>query len=452
MKNVFLCTILAISALFLTTGCDNDDPVPTPLPVNNIVELAIDNGFTSLASALTRADLVDVLQGDGPFTVFAPTNEAFTALLAEIGQSSIDDIPAEVLKEILLYHVVSGTVMSEDISAGDVFTVQGTTVSLSVQNGISINSANVISPFDVEASNGVIHTIDQVLVPESIAQFVNTVLEPAYFNESFTTLIESAAKAGLVETLLTTPNLTIFAPNNAAFEASGIDPAQINAEDLGNVLKYHVVASKVLSAEIPRQATTLAGSEIFFSLTDAGAFINGNTAIIATDIESGTGVVHVLGQVVIPPIGNIVETAVDLSSSGEFTSLVAALQRTATEGTPEQNLIGVLSGNGPFTVFAPTNAAFEALLNSISDWDSLDDIPLETLIQVLTYHVVTARAYDQDLPAALDANNQLKTAQGSNLSFDLTQFTINGTTKIIAINTHATNGVIHIIDQVLLPS
>ena len=451
MKNLILYSILAFTTLFFTTGCDNDDPDVSPLPQDNIVELAIENGFTSLASALTRADLVDVLQGDGPFTVFAPTNEAFSALLDEIGQSSIDDVPTEVLKQILLYHVVSATVLSKDISAGDVITAEGTSVNLSVQNGITVNNANVISPFDVIASNGVIHTVDQVLVPASIAQFVNTVLEPAYFNESFTTLIESAAKAGLVEALLTTPNLTIFAPSNEAFEASGIDPAQINAEDLGNVLKYHVVPSKVLSSGIPRQAATLAGSDIFFSLNSSGAFINGSTPIVATDIESGTGVVHVIGRVVIPPIGNIIETAVDLSSSGEFTSLIAALQRTASEGTPEQNLIEVLSGTGPFTVFAPTNAAFEALLNSSSDWDSLGDIPLETLIQVLTYHVVAARAYDQDLSEAIDGNNQLPTVQGANLSFDLTQLTINGDTKIIATNSHATNGVIHVIDQVLLP-
>ena len=132
--------------------------------------------------------------------------------------------------------------------------------------------------------------------------------------------------------------------------------------------------------------------------------------------------------------------------------MVAALQRTADEGTPEQNLLTVLSGDGPFTVFAPTNSAFQDLLDSSSDWNSLGDIPLETLIAVLTYHVVPARAYDKDLAGAVDSNSQLPTANGQNLTFDLENFTINGDVGIIGVNTNATNGVIHVINKVLLPS
>jgi len=141
-----------------------------------------------------------------------------------------------------------------------------------------------------------------------------------------------------------------------------------------------------------------------------------------------------------------------LTADGEFTSLVAALQRTANEGTPEQNLLTVLSSEGPFTVFAPTNAAFQALLDSNADWNSLNDIPLDVLINVLTYHVVPARAYDKDLPAAVDANSELPTAQGQKLKVDTMNFTINQTSNIVAVNTNATNGVIHVINQVLLPN
>ncbi|MBT8189155.1 MAG: fasciclin domain-containing protein, partial [Bacteroidia bacterium] len=135
----------------------------------------------------------------------------------------------------------------------------------------------------------------------------------------------------------------------------------------------------------------------------------------------------------------------------EFTSLIAALTRTANEGTAAQNLITVLNGDGPFTVFAPTNAAFQALLDSNSDWNSLNDVPLDALISVLTYHVVPARAYDKDLAGAVSATGEISTANGGNLTFDLTALTINSTTNITDINYNATNGVIHVIDSVLIP-
>jgi uncharacterized surface protein with fasciclin (FAS1) repeats len=264
-------------------------------------------------------------------------------------------------------------------------------------------------------------------------------------------LISAAVKAGVVETLLTTPDLTIFAPNNEAFIASGIDPSAIDAATLASVLTYHVVGAKVLSSGIPSQAVTVNGNELFFSLVASGNFINGATEIIAVDIESGSGVVHVINSVLLPPSGNLVETAVRLSAGGEFTSLIAALTRTADEGTADQNLINVLSGTGPFTVFAPTNAAFQALLDSNNDWASLGDIPLETLISVLTYHVVPAKAFDKDIAGALDANGELPTAFGQNIGVDLGNFSINGSSNIIDINYNATNGVIHVIDAVLLP-
>jgi transforming growth factor-beta-induced protein len=449
---IFLSALLVTAISFAGCNKDDDDKTPTPVEKNNIVELAQANGFNSLATALTITGLVDDLQGDGPFTVFAPTDEAFANLLQTIGQSDINDVPEDVLTQILLYHVVSGNVMSSQISDGDVATLEGTNVMLSTMNGIMVNDATVKMPFDVEASNGVIHTVDQVLVPASIAQFVNTLLEPAFFNRNFTTLVAAAVKANVVTTLLTTPNLTIFAPTNDAFSAAGINPADIDAETLAAVLTYHVVGAKVMSNEIPAEAATVNGKSIYFSLTSGGNYINGNTEITGVDIESGTGVVHVINNVLLPPSGNLVETAIALTSDGEFTSLVAALQRTADEGTPEQNLLTVLSSDGPFTVFAPTNAAFQALLDSNMGWNSLNDIPLDLLINVLTYHVVPARAYDKDLPAAIDANSELPTAQGQKLKIDTMNFTINETSSIVAVNTNATNGVIHVIDQVLLPN
>lgn len=446
-----LALLFLLTAPLLMVSCDDDDN--TTESTQDIVEVAQANGFNSLATALTQVDLVSTLKGDGPFTVFAPTDAAFAALLEAIGQSSIEDVPDDVLTEILLYHVVAGEAIgSANIASGNIEMVQGTESTLTANaDGISINDSNVTSPFDVVASNGIIHTVDQVLVPEAIAQFVNTVLEPAYFNKSFSTLIGAAVKADAVGTLLNTPNLTIFAPTNEAFEASGIDVSATDSETLLDVLTYHVVTSKVLSPDIPANAETLNGANIYFSLSSAGNYINGGIEITNVDIESGTGVVHVIDKVLVPAAGTVVDVASSLADDGEFTSLVAALTRTADEGTAEQNLITVLNGDGPFTVFAPTDAAFAALLDSNDDWSTLSDIPLATLIDVLKYHVVSGRVYDKDLAGALDANNEVGTVEGSNLTFDLSELTINTDVNITGVNTHTTNGVIHVIDAVLVP-
>ncbi|WP_258103535.1 fasciclin domain-containing protein [Marinoscillum sp. MHG1-6] len=453
MKNTILSWIMMLTIAMVVLSCnDNDENMNNSSePSDNIVELAEANGFTSLALALEKTGLDAALAGDGNFTVFAPTNEAFAALLATIGQSSIDDVPTSVLEKILLYHVLNTSVESSEVTAGSLATLNGASIDLATQSGIAVNGASVISPFDVEASNGIIHTIDAVLVPGDIGQFVNTVLEPAYFNVNYSTLIEAAVKADLVSTLLTTDNLTIFAPNNQAFIDAGVDVSSLSADVLGDVLSYHVIGSKVLAADIPNMATTLNG-DIYFSVTGDGVFINGSTKVIATDVESGSGVVHVLDNVLMPPSGNIVDIAVALSEDGEFNSLVAALQRTADEGTAEQNLLTVLSGETEYTVFAPTNAAFQALLDSEASWNTLADIPLETLIAVLTYHVVPGRVFDVDLAGALDASNMLGTANSSaSLTFDLNTLTIDGSASITGTNTLATNGVIHVIDAVLVP-
>ncbi len=452
MRQIIIYLALAFLTTLSFSSCKEDDKtVINTDPTKDIVTLAQENGFTSLAEALTKAGLVDDLQAEGSMTVFAPTNAAFDALLLEIGQTSISDIPASVLQEILLYHVVNSKVLSSEVTAGDVTTLEGTAITLATDGGITVNGANVIAPFDVEATNGIIHTIDQVLVPSSVAQFVNTVLEPAYFSDNFTTLIAAASKAELVSTLLSTPNLTIFAPTNEAFTKSGIDPTALSKEQLVPVLTYHVLSTKVLSKDIPRMAPTLNTANLYFSLVSAGNFINGSTEIKMVDIESGTGVVHVIDAVILPPVGDVVETAVSISSNGDFKSLVAALLRTENEGNGEQKLITALKGMGPYTVFAPNDMAFQALLDGNEEWTTLNDIPLETLVEVLSYHVVPARGYDKDLEGSVDMNNELPTLLGQPIKIDLMKLMVNDA-SIDVTNVHASNGVIHSIKKVLIPA
>ena len=260
MKNFLLYLTLSIVGLISPSCSDDNEAMESVAPTMNIVELAQANGFTLLADALNRADLIDALQGNGPFTVFAPTNEAFENLLVAVGQESLDDIPTSVLTDILLYHVISGDISASMVADGNVITLGGQEANLQKTNGIQINGVSVINPFDVDAINGIIHTIDQVLVPPTIAPFVNSVLEPAYFNVNFSKLVDAVAKADLINTLLETPNLTIFAPTDMAFEASGIDPAAIDAEGLVPVLTYHVIGAKVMSTEIPMEASTVNGN------------------------------------------------------------------------------------------------------------------------------------------------------------------------------------------------
>ena len=132
-------------------------------------------------------------------------------------------------------------------------------------------------------------------------------------------------------------------------------------------------------------------------------------------------------------------------------ALEAGTFKTLATALTEAKLVETLKGDGPFTVFAPTNAAFQAVLDSNDNWDSLDDIPLATLITVLTYHVVPGRAYDKDLKGLVDINGELPTAAGQNIALDLNNMFINQTTKIVGVNVNTTNGVIHVIDNVLLP-
>ena len=415
-----------------------------------LYEIAAGNGFEMLTKAIIKTELIDALKADGPLTVFAPTDAAFSSLLNTIGQTSIDNVPVPVLTQIVLTHVLQGYVPSTEFKGIELPSLEGSKLSLELSDAFTVNSIGVISA-DIMGSNGVIHVIDEVLIPETVAPFVNSVLEAAYFNVNFSTLVEAVVKTGMVNPLLSADNVTIFTPTNAAFAAAGIDVANTDRDVLFNVLSYHVAEGRIMSADLARTANTIGENVLHFSIIPAGVYIDGNAQVIAADITGSNGVVHVINQVLTPPTGNLVDTALKLSETGEFTHLVTALVRTATEGTPEQNLITVLSSEGPFSVFAPTNAAFEALINSNSAWNSLNDIPRATLIEVLKYHVVPAKAFDKDLAGALNQNNQLGTAQGSALTFDLNELMINGTSKIIGVNTKATNGVIHVIDNVLIP-
>lgn len=312
MKTNFLkfrFAILAIAATTLFASCSKDDDTvapPADMP-KDIVEVAVsDARFSILVEAVTKANLVSALQGDGPFTVFAPTNDAFNALFAQLGVSGIADLDAATLTPILLNHVVAGSVKSSDISTGYVTTLNATDpaqagVQVYVEKGsdVKVDGSKVIIA-DVMASNGVIHAIDKVILPANVVNH-------AINNPNFSILVQAVVKAGLVEALSGTEPFTVFAPTNAAFNAlfsalgvSGIDA--LTAGQLTPILLYHVVPGNVRSSQVSSGSvpTLKDGSNLNVTVSNMGVNINGSVNVIATDVQGANGVIHVIDAVLVP--------------------------------------------------------------------------------------------------------------------------------------------------------
>lgn len=277
------------------------------------------------------------------------------------------------------------------------------------------------------------------------------IVQVASANTNFSTLVAAVQTAGLAETLSGTGPFTVFAPTNDAFNrflsANSLTADQLLASNgLGETLTYHVVGASVPSSAVSAgKVTSVSGDPFYVSIAPNNEiWINGNAKITATDVAASNGIIHVLDYVITPPTQNIAEIAIASSTAAqpEFTQLVAALVRA--------NLAGAFQGgfDDDFTVFAPTDAAFQNLYAALGV-TSVDEIPLETLTAVLQYHVVPARAFSQDLREGASLPTLLT---GQNLTVNLSNLQINDSGLVAeALNIHATNGVIHVINKVLLP-
>ncbi|MFO7823371.1 MAG: fasciclin domain-containing protein [Cyclobacterium sp.] len=445
-KKNLLHLLLAVGVLFVAS-CSDDDPTPSPPQEESIIDIASGNDqFSTLVAAIQRADLVDDLSAAGPFTVFAPTNQAFT----DAGITNVNDVPVEDLRDILLYHVVSGRVLSNQVSTGEVPTLlEGQNLSFTVSDGsITINEDIGVTSEDLSASNGVIHVIDGVLMPEEES---NSIADIVMADDNFSTLLAAVLEADLDATLLEQGPFTVFAPTNEAFEAyltdNGLTAEDLLASpDLASILTYHVVDGEVPESAVEvGSVPSLNEAPFYVSIDpDDNVWINGNAQVVTTDIEADNGIIHVLDYVITPPTQSIAEIAVGYTNAEtpEFTQLVGALSRA--------NLVDAVSGgvDDNLTVFAPTDAAFEALYE-VLEVDGYEDIPLETLTSVLTYHVVPARAFSQDLREGAMLPTLL---EGEELTVNLADLQINESGLVPdLLNVHATNGVIHVIDEVLVP-
>jgi transforming growth factor-beta-induced protein len=448
------------------------------MPKKSIAAIASETPSLSiLVQALTKfPDLVSALSTSGSFTVFAPTNDAFAALLAATGQTSLNDIPESVIERLLKYHVIAGaSLMSGDLTDGQ---MAATLLSAEDKITVGINGADVkinqanVTTANIEASNGVIHIVDAVLVPSLEASIVNTIVQPAYFNKNFSILTAAVVKANLLGTLTNrSATFTLFAPDNAAFEAAGITSLDgLTAEALTPILTYHVLGSKVYGNGLPStgSAVTTLGGDFYLSVNSNGAFINGLTKVTTATLPGGAldyenGVVHLINRTLVPPSKNIVEIAVAASQAAtgaEFGQLVAALTAVENSGTTSK-LITILSGTGPFTVFAPTDAAFSALYAKagVANFDALvSAVGIGTIEAVLKYHVVGARVFSADIP---NLPSNVVTTLGGTFTLNLPALTITDSDAALTLGTDdalitstdimGTNGVIHVINQVLLP-
>jgi uncharacterized surface protein with fasciclin (FAS1) repeats len=310
MKKLLFGLFLVLGSALAFTACKDDDDAP-----QNIVQVAQGTAnLSTLVAAVQRAGLVDALSGSDKLTVFAPTNAAFSSLLSSLGFANLEAVPVNVLKDILLNHVVSGEVRSTALATGYVKTLlpfTGTTSYLSnyvdLSSGVKIGGATVTTA-DVNASNGVVHIIDKVIVPP-------TVVNQALNNPNFSILVAALTRADLgvdyVSTLSGTGPFTVFAPTNAAFTALLLELGfaslnDIPAATLNAVLQYHVVVgANVLAGQLTNQqvVTSLQGGTFRIDLTGGAKIVDGQNRtanIIVTDVQASNGVVHAIDKVILP--------------------------------------------------------------------------------------------------------------------------------------------------------
>ncbi len=563
---------LSLSAQVTTTKpVTATAPVTPTVTAKDIVDTAVADGrFKTLVAAVQAAGLVDTLKGKGPFTVFAPTDDAFAKLPAGTVEALLKD-PAK-LKDILLYHVVSGNVTAADAAKlTSANTVQGKPITIKAEGGkLMINDATVAIA-DVKTSNGVIHVIDKVILPPAAAAPVTAtkpvtttavvtatkattvttpaaaapapatmpktgadlslsaqvtttkpvtatapvtptvtakdIVDTAVADGRFKTLVAAVQAAGLVDTLKGKGPFTVFAPTDDAFaklpagtvEALLKDPAKLK-----DILLYHVVSGNVMAADAAKltSANTVQGKPITIKAEGGKLMINDATVAIA-DVKTSNGVIHVIDKVILPPAAaapvtatkpvtttavvtatkattvttpaaaapapaTMPKTGADLSLSaqvtttkpvtatapvtptvtakdivdtavadGRFKTLVAAVQAAG--------LVDTLKGKGPFTVFAPSDEAFAKLPAGTVEALLKDPAKLK---DILLYHVVSGNVMAADAAKLTSAN----TVQGKPITIKAEggKLMINDATVAIA-DVKTSNGVIHVIDKVILP-
>lgn len=442
------------------------------LPAPNLVEGATALGLTTLLDAVTAVDgLANTLLGAEAITVFAPTNEAFAAALEVFGASDLNELVikiggAENLEKVLGFHVVPAVAFSTDLQPSNTFTtVSGQEITVEVAGGVvtvidHLGRTSQVVTADIKIANGVVHVINGMMLPDLM---LPTLVEAAQ-GAGLTTLLSAVEAAGLGSALLEASGITVFAPTNDAFAAalqaynvSTLDQLVTKIggiENLQTVLGFHVVPAVAFSTDLSPTNTfsTLAGQDLTVTVGGSGVTVTdawGNTAnVVAADVAIENGVVHVIDGVLLPELSlpNVVEAA------------QAANLSTLLDAVTAAGLGQTLLDAEAITVFAPTNEAFATLLTDLG-FATLDELVaglgLEAVTKVLGFHVVPATAFSFDLAEGMQT---VTTLAGEDLTVNRSGATVTvtdsqgSTFNVIAADVAIENGVVHVIDGVLVPT
>ncbi len=311
--------VVCSAALF---SCNDDDSGDVIVPGNTIADyIASNDNYSSLAAAIDAAGLTATLSGSADYTVFAPDNAAFNAFLSSNGYASLNDVPVDALREILLNHVLSGTMMSGDLSTGYVTTLatgaasgENLSMYINTEDGVSINGISDVTNADIEVDNGVIHEVNAVIGLPDITTF-------ALADPTFQTLVSALTREGdytFVTTLQSNGDaapFTVFAPTNTAFsdfltEMNFASLDDIPADVLASVLSYHVVSgANVRSSDLTdgMMVTTLEGGQFTVNLGDSVTITDEKdrtATVVAADVQANNGVIHVLDTVLMPELAD----------------------------------------------------------------------------------------------------------------------------------------------------
>jgi len=434
--------MMTFMVLVLLISCNNDSD--TIQEDRNIMQiLMVQNNFSTFQEMIMRTDLADELSSDGPFTLFAPTNEAVDNFLFEQGFTRQQLMESSELRDLVLYHIMAGRLLSSQIPVGDMETLSpNQNLSFSIEdNAITINgNTNILTP-DVEARNGVIHGINRVLMAPEDTTEDNTVIGVLGRDENFSLLGAAVAAAGLSDMLSTSP-VTVFAPTDEAFEAYLEENEMEWAEFIGNenlissILLNHTLEGVVALADLESGSTNTALNRPIFLSVGEGVYLNGRARVLDGDIPAENGVIHTVDLVLRPASRNLSEFITDQE---DFTQLASAVVRL---GMVEEFTTG-----GPYTLFAPNDEAFAAAYEALNV-NGINEIEEAVLRDIINYHLVPGYIFSTDM----EAGQSLTSVQGETLVVNPAEGTVaNGTFQIGRINRLTTNGVVHVTNSLLLP-
>jgi len=492
--------LLVIASLLVSpvVVADENEDIPTNASATGVHD--------SLVAALDKANLVATLQGDGPFTVFAPTDQAFADAGIDLDSFNTD---AEIaaLTDILLYHVYSGAVYAADVTDGlTVAMVNGDDLTFSVVDGtVSMGDGSTVTTADVVASNGVIHVIDKVLMPPADIFDIPTTAQGTGIHDS---LVAAVIQAELLTTLQGDGPFTVFAPTDQAFADAGIDLAALDNEDgkaaLTDILLYHVVSGSVASSAVTDGMTAAAvnGDDLTFSVGE-GVMVNDANVILA-DVMATNGIIHVIDKVLMPAPDITEEDGdicynmathtlvagasfeecmaymyvVDYEMNGQtftgcyntvshdlsmvtqevcesymwtpavdigMTAQATTIHNSLVAAVVQAELLTTLQGDGPFTVFAPTDDAFTAAGIDLAALDNEEG--KAALTDILLYHVYSGSVAAADVTDGMTATM----VNGDDATFTVGDGVMINDANVILADVMASNGIIHVIDKVLMP-